>query len=291
MLLSFVRNLRSISDEPTSLIGLRAARPSIAAQRNDAAGLRHLASLPGPSPWKEIALAGLEKTNRCGRDVSMEALSKNTPVPKTEDKEFFDAVSKVTAATKALTVNHAEKIKAGVTSPMGFFDPLGFSTNVSPGKVAFFREAELKHGRVCMWASIGYLYGELFHPFFGGGFNQASYKLVNIPEMKTFWLVLAVAIGVVEFNWSIPAIKPGTGILGGEYKDGREPGDFGFDPLELKDMLGDEGMANRELNNGRLAMLAITGMYAQELATGKTLLQGLTGTDIFDAEAAGQYFS
>jgi len=169
----------------------------------------------------------------------------------------------------------------------------GFSTKVSAGKVAFFREAEVKHGRVCMWASIGYLYGELFHPFFGGGFSQASYKLVNVPEMKTFWLILAVAIGVVEFNWSIPAVKPGTGILGGEYKEGRTPGDFGFDPLNLKDMLGDgeEAMQSRELNNGRLAMLAWTGMVAQEMATGKTLLQGLTGTDIFDAEAAGQYFS
>jgi hypothetical protein len=253
------------SYEPTSLIGLRAAQPSI----NNAAGLRTLASIPGPSPWKELALAGLARTNRCN------ALTKNTPVPKEEDAAFFDAVSKVSASGGAAMgglVNHMEKVTAGVTAPMGYFDPLGFSAKVSTGKVAFFREAEIKHGRVCMWASVGYIYGELFHPFFGGQFGGQAWKLANEVSMKNFWLLLAVAIATVEFNWSMPAIKKGTGIFGGEYKEDRIPGDFSFDPLNLKDNFDFEEMQNKEVNNGRLAMLAITGMYAQEIATGKTLL-------------------
>ena len=53
----------------------------------------------------------------------------------------------------------------------------------------------------------------------------------------------------------------------------REPGDLDFDPLglaptdptELKDM------QSKELNHGRLAMIAIAGMVGQELATGQKL--------------------
>merc|ERR1711972_615945 len=30
--------------------------------------------IPGPSPWKELALAGIQDANRCGQDVSMSAI-------------------------------------------------------------------------------------------------------------------------------------------------------------------------------------------------------------------------
>ena len=53
----------------------------------------------------------------------------------------------------------------GVCAPFGFFDPLGFSADASEGKIKFYREAEIKHGRVAMVASVGILVGENFHPF------------------------------------------------------------------------------------------------------------------------------
>merc|ERR1712226_1118544 len=127
---------------------------------------------------------------------------------------------------------------------MGFWDPLGFSADVSPGKIAFFREAEVKHGRVCMWASIGYLYGELFHPFFGGRLDGPAYKLATEVSLKNFWLALAFVLAIPEFFWSVKSIKPGTGILGGEYAEGRVPGDFGFDPLNLKEGFDQLDMQN-----------------------------------------------
>jgi len=54
---------------------------------------------------------------------------------------------------------------------------------------------------------------------------------------------------------------------------GRIPGDIGFDPLGIKptndaDMLE---MQNKELNNGRLAILAVAGIVGQEWATGEKL--------------------
>ena len=56
-------------------------------------------------------------------------------------------------------------------------------------------------------------------------------------------------------------------------REGYLPGDLGFDPLGLKPASEAEflEMQTKELNNGRLAMMAVAGMTAQELATGTTL--------------------
>lgn len=51
----------------------------------------------------------------------------------------------------------------------------------------------------------------------------------------------------------------------------REPGDFGFDPLGLFD----PDMQNRELNNGRMAMISIMGIIGAELATGQDAIEQL----------------
>merc|ERR1712217_371023 len=49
------------------------------------------------------------------------------------------------------------------------------------------------------------------------------------------------------------------------------PGDYGWDPLGLKpkDAKAFKELQNKELNNGRLAMLAAAGILAQEAVTGK----------------------
>merc|ERR1712003_421219 len=52
---------------------------------------------------------------------------------------------------------------AGITAPLGFFDPAGFSKK---GNIAGFRNAEIKHGRICMLATLGMIVSEKFHPFF-----------------------------------------------------------------------------------------------------------------------------
>ena len=52
------------------------------------------------------------------------------------------------------------------------------------------------------------------------------------------------------------------------------PGDVGFDPLNLKPTGAEEfaEMATKELQHGRLAMLAVAGFFAQELTDGKLIL-------------------
>ena len=56
------------------------------------------------------------------------------------------------------------------------------------------------------------------------------------------------------------------------FEDGRAPGDLGFDPLKFgENSATRERLEMAELKNGRLAMLAFSGMIHQTFVTGKPL--------------------
>merc|ERR1719488_180470 len=90
------------------------------------------------------------------------------------------------------------KSLAGIASPLGYFDPAGFCSDASEGKVRFIREAEIKHGRVAMLASVGFLVGEAFHPLFGGGIDVPSYIAFQQTPLQTFWPAVVMAISIAE---------------------------------------------------------------------------------------------
>merc|ERR1711869_9899 len=169
----------------------------------------------------------------------------------------------------------------GVLPPMGFFDPLGFCSadDITEGKIKFYREVELRHGRVGMLAALGFLVGENFHPLFGGGIDVPAYLAFQQTPLQTFWPAVVLAIAIPEifsvFTFEVPALFSG-GPLGAEpgmpwsIRSDHESGDLGFDPLGLKptDPAELKEMQTKELNNGRLAMIAAAGMILQEVATG-----------------------
>ena len=170
----------------------------------------------------------------------------------------------------------------GALDPVGFFDPLGFAEKAPPATLKRYREAEITHGRVSMLAVVGFLVGEkvegssfLFDASIRG---PAITHLAQVPAL--FWAGLAIAIGAVEqrraeIGWVDPSEVPvdQPGLLRDDYV----PGDLGFDPLGLKPTDPDEYdiMATKELQNGRLAMLAAAGFMAQELTDGKGILEHL----------------
>merc|ERR1719171_419883 len=172
----------------------------------------------------------------------------------------------------------------GVTGPLGFFDPLGFCSadDITEGKIRFYREVELKHGRVGMLAALGFLVGENFHPLFGGDIDVPAYLAFQQTPLQTFWPAVVFAIAIPEiysvFSFKTPALFSG-GPLGAKpgmpwsIRSDHEAGDLGFDPLGLKptDPAELKEMQTKELNNGRLAMIAAAGMIVQELATGSKL--------------------
>jgi len=166
------------------------------------------------------------------------------------------------------------KTLPGITAPFGFFDPLGFCSadDVTEGKIKFYREVELKHGRVGMLAALGFLVGENFHPLFGGNIDVPSYIAFQETPLQSFWPAVVFAIAIPEvfsvFSFNSP--------LGGQpwsIRSDYESGDLGFDPMGLKptDAAELKEMQTKELNNGRLAMIAAAGMIVQELATGSKL--------------------
>merc|ERR1712113_631432 len=86
----------------------------------------------------------------------------------------------------------------GITAPLGFFDPMGFCDGASEGKIKFYQEVELKHGRVAMLASLGFLVGEQFHPLFGGDIDVPSYIAFQETPLQTFWPIVILFISIFE---------------------------------------------------------------------------------------------
>lgn len=101
--------------------------------------------------------------------------------------------------------------------------------------------------------------------------------MFNSRRRPFFWEILLVAIGLAEsyrvaVGWAQPR---GSGLY--QLADDYEPGDLGFDPLGLRpeDPEAFKTMQTKELNNGRLAMIAIAGFVAQELVVKREIFEHL----------------
>jgi len=163
---------------------------------------------------------------------------------------------------------------AGIRGPSSFFDPWGLSTDISEGRLLFYREVELKHGRVCMLASLGILVAEKYHPVFGN-FDGASVDAFKFVPFNLFWLIIVLLIGYPEHISLARDLEGGERAGEWNLKAGRTPGDFGFDPLNLKAGFERNGqfkeLQGNEVSTGRLAMIGTAGMLAQELVNGKKI--------------------
>jgi len=170
----------------------------------------------------------------------------------------------------------------GSISPVPDFDPAGLAKDVSLDDIKRYREAELQHGRVSMLAALGFLVGENYHPLFGLD-GQEILAIDSLTEVRQvfpiFFELLTGSIAVLEFNralqgWVNPnergLMRDEGPLLNADYY----PGDVGFDPLGLKPTDAEEFalMQTKELQNGRVAMLAIAGFVAQELVDHKPIL-------------------
>jgi light-harvesting complex I chlorophyll a/b binding protein 1 len=123
-----------------------------------------------------------------------------------------------------------------------------------------------------MLGVVGFAVGENFNPLFDGSVTGPAINHVQqMPD--NFWIGPLFAIALAEayrisYGWS----KPGGGLY--TLREGYTPGDLGFDPFGLKPTDAKElmGRQTKELNNGRLAMVALVGLVAQELVTGEKAL-------------------
>lgn len=164
-----------------------------------------------------------------------------------------------TTHTSTQLSSWVENTVVGVTPPCGYFDPLGLSVGKDDVTMQYYREAELKHGRVSMAACLGwYLNAAGVHPAFNSALSNDPLKAAaELP--KVGWLQFVLGCGAIE--WLAQQIKE---------RPGYEPGDL-LGAAEWVDN-SDEGWVsyqNKEINNGRLAMVAIMGIIYQDVATGE----------------------
>ena len=87
------------------------------------------------------------------------------------------------AATTALSAAKLDDM-AGFTSPFKGFDPLGLADLGSDETLAWFRAAELKHSRVAMLATTGYLVQAAGFHFPGQLSSDVSFE--SLSTMKPF---------------------------------------------------------------------------------------------------------
>jgi len=180
----------------------------------------------------------------------------------------------------------------GSLDPKEDFDPLGFADDADLTQMKTYREAETTHGRVAMLAVIGALVTEApfsFHPLFDTASRDIGPAIRHLDEVRVstpfFFEVLAVIIGAAEFGRAIRGWESPGNDENKVLKDDYYPGDIGFDPLGLKpDSWEDFSiMSTKELQHGRLAMLAVAGIVAQELVNGKEIFVNLgVSPDTFD---------
>jgi len=196
-----------------------------------------------------------------------------------------NAVQTTVRSSSALKMADANSLPGkpfGADGPI--FDPLGLAEKASPLELKRYQECEIKHGRVAMLATVGYLLQEQFHPLFNLG-NDIGPSLRHFQLIESqvpwFWEAAVFTIGLFEANniargWQ--KRDPYTeGIA--PLKEDYIPGDLGFDPLSLGPVEDTEKfneLRTKELNNGRLAMIGIMGMWAQQLVDGKEIFNSVS---------------
>jgi hypothetical protein len=157
----------------------------------------------------------------------------------------------------------------GAMAPFGFWDPAGMCADGDVESYKRRRATELKHGRLSMFACLGYIVPE-YYKWPGYCSESKGLKFADIPNglaalskvPAAGWVQIFLFCGTVEKAVLVhdPTRPPGDfvngGVLGVPNGSTMPPGDLRTRKL------------TSEIANGRLAMMAIIGMFYQDGLTG-----------------------
>eukprot|EP00434_Breviolum_minutum_P034576 symbB.v1.2.030608.t1/scaffold3404.1/size57568/2 len=193
----------------------------------------------------------------------------------------------------------------GVQDPIGFWDPLGLSADKDEATFKRRRAVEIKHGRIAMYATIGYIVPEYYKfpgylsPSLGLKFADVPNGLAALSKLPVLGGAQIIAFaGLIETTgfFQASSTTAGRGPREGQFsmKDSTETGEPGNYGVGFPNFLGkvEDPEARKsklaaELANGRLAMMVtrqhISMFYATmerlERAKGKPH-RGLTETEV-----------
>jgi len=225
-----------------------------------------------------LGVACLVSTRRSRRGAGRSATQRRSAALSTAAEPVKPAEAEGEGAVAAVAPAFDVTREAGVCDPCGkpgeyVWDPLKLSKSATAETFRWYRQAELKHGRVSMLAIAGLLnqhywrFQGLELDSFDGGLGLSSNSFDATPNgfaavmggAGPYLGVLVLLAGILELRSS---------------DDGREPGNFG-DPVGIvgSNTNGfvcryDEQWRNFELNHGRLAMFGIIGAVTAEYVTG-----------------------
>ena len=123
---------------------------------------------------------------------------------------------------------------------------------------SFLREAELKHSRLAMVSAVAF---PILEHYSSGLGIDAFQQLPDLVQLGFVQLMFMSEFTSMIRGWRNPLEAPFT------LNENYQPGDLGFGIWNSS--MGDS--MDKELNNGRLAMVAMLGMMAQELVTHQRL--------------------
>merc|ERR1719206_816275 len=152
----------------------------------------------------------------------------------------------------------------GVQAPVGFWDPAGFTKDGDAESFARRRATEIKHGRISMLATMGYITPEITGKFPGFLSPSEELKFEDIPNGLAAvskvpvagWVQIFAYCAYCEFSQDQ---SPGTAAYNG---------DLGWKVSTSNDSGVLTKKLSAEIANGRLAMVAIIGMFFQDGLTG-----------------------
>jgi hypothetical protein len=137
---------------------------------------------------------------------------------------------------------------------LGFWDPLGVLEDSTEEQFGFYREIEIKHGRVAMLAVVGYLTTAAGIRFPGCEAFPAIAENADgrvVLAQMFFFFVVAEAINRDAF---------GLAEFPGDYRNGAL--DFGWDKFDDATKIKKRTI---ELNQGRAAQMGIVGLVVHEM--------------------------
>jgi len=173
----------------------------------------------------------------------------------------------------------------GVLPPLGRWDPLQIREQ-GPARYRRFVEMEIKHGRLAMAAFLGVIttYSGLRWPGYLSTAENIKFSDIPggaiaswaaLPTAAWFQIVVFISICEVNFLKQDPEKAPGDVVPAGfpwaRYPDGYDVwlGDGSTKQVGEEELfLGKTWKLNAERNNGRAAMMGITGMLIHEALTG-----------------------
>ncbi|VEU35237.1 unnamed protein product [Pseudo-nitzschia multistriata] len=168
---------------------------------------------------------------------------------------------------------------AGSIKPIKNFDPLGLADIGSDETLAWFRAAELKHGRVAMLAFSGYVVQSMGFHFPGKLASDVDFSTLSAMKPFDAWDAVPDA-GKAQILGTIFVAELASESQGTHYMKGGNTPEVVFPKFDFSGVDADtlKTKQTRELQNGRLAMIGIMGFIAANNVPGSVpALAGLEG--------------